>query len=32
MFIDCAVSGRARYIVTGDRDLLVLVLWGTLAS
>lgn len=24
MFIDCAVSGKARYIVSGDRDLLVL--------
>jgi len=24
MFIDSAVSGRARYIVSGDRDLLVL--------
>jgi putative PIN family toxin of toxin-antitoxin system len=24
MFIDCAVSGRAKYIVSGDQDLLVL--------
>jgi putative PIN family toxin of toxin-antitoxin system len=24
MFIGCAVSGRAKYIVSGDRDLLVL--------
>ncbi len=24
MFIDCAISGKARYIVTGDEDLLVL--------
>ena len=24
MFIDCAISGKAHYIVTGDRDLLVL--------
>jgi len=24
IFIDCAIAGRARYIVTGDQDLLVL--------
>lgn len=24
MFIDCAIAGKARYIVSGDRDLLVL--------
>ncbi len=24
MFIDCAITGKAHYIVTGDRDLLVL--------
>lgn len=24
MFIDCAIAGKARYIVSGDRDLLAL--------
>ncbi len=24
MFIDCAITGKSHYIVTGDRDLLVL--------
>jgi predicted nucleic acid-binding protein len=24
MFIDCAIAGKSRYIVSGDQDLLVL--------